>query len=669
MNSHSKEPISSTLLYYLLAVMLFCTAPHLSDAPWWLSLVIIATIVYRFMANHYHYPQLATWKIFAAICFFISLLYIEYGHLRSSQFFIGMLITLFWLKIIEIRYLRDLQVLLLINFYIIFTTLILHHELWVVFYLLFSVLANLALMLKVNAPAFNVQQISIHILKNLIIALPLSLILFVIFPRFHTPFWGVPVYHGKMGFTDTLTPGSLNALFNDERVAMRVTFTHPTKPNQYWTGLYLSRYNGLSFRATPEHAHTFSSLKIEPSTKPLDYEVLLEPNQKKWLFFLNTPLAGSPALKYAQAIGLTLQNAKPIRQRLAYRLKSGKPATKTLSTRERNRNLYFPKKANPLLQQWASTIHQKTGGNTQAIIAYIHHYLLNQPFWYRLTPKPIGRNMNQLDVFWFQTREGYCEYYASATTFILRAMGIPARIVVGYYGGEWNPIAKYLTIRQKNAHAWVEYWQKNSGWKRLDPTTFISPKRIDQTIREYYQNQNRYAQLSSWDTPNFHISWLEKLKLSLDSARFFWEKWLLFYNAERQQNLLKNIGFGQWDWVNLTQASIGSLLLFLFISMMWYTARTKRRKTPIAKAYQRVQEELKKLNVKTNATFSFKKQLSLLVKKHPKLVFEAEHYLSNYETLRLQQKNSTTTANTTKTVRLLKSLRVTLKKYRKTRAC
>src|SRR3990167_5554886 len=94
-----------------------------------------------------------------------------------------------------------------------------------------------------------------------------------------------------------------------------------------------------------------------------------------------------------------------------------------------------------------------------------------------------------MDSFWFDTQKGFCEHYASAVTFILRAAGIPARAILGYYGGKWNPITHSITMQQYNAHAWLEYWQEGEGWKLLDPSSFISRNRIDTNIQVRQQEQ------------------------------------------------------------------------------------------------------------------------------------------------------------------------------------
>jgi hypothetical protein len=262
-----------------------------------------------------------------------------------------------------------------------------------------------------------------------------------------------------------------------------------------------------------------------------------------------------------------------------------------------------------------------------------------------------------MDEFWFETRKGFCEHYASAVTIILRSVNLPARVVVGYQGGEWNPIAHYLTIQQRDAHAWVEYWEEGSGWQQLDPTFYIAPERIDQTILDQ-QNQrlNHTEYLGS-----YHLSWLQQSKLLLESARFLAERWLLFYNQDTQRNLLAHLGLGHWGVDKLLQAAIAFIILFIIIMGLWYLWWQKQSVDPLLIQYHLLQKEFKRFKVLIHPSATLIQQCQSLMNNAPNLSSLVTLFLSRYEQLRLQHSNSPSKENDKQTRQLFKEFLLKLK--------
>lgn len=659
----TNDTIPQKLTYYALIVMFICTLPHFTSAPWWLGLYIISIVGYRFIANYKHYPRVPAWKTLIMLVVILILLRLDYSQIISSQFFIGMLVSLFWLKAIEMRRIRDLRAITLINFYVIFTSLIVHSQLWIIVYMVIALSANLSLMIKLDAPNFGLRQLHIGMLKTLIIAIPMSLLLFFIFPRFSSPIWGIPMSPGKIGFGENMTPGSFSELFGDDSLAMRVTFNHKIDSAQYWNGLYLSHFDGNSWTFVSENDLEYIPLQPLKKTQKPDYEVILEPNSLKWVFFLNNPSSSTPDLLYNNSIGMILSNGKTITQRLAYGIKSQENKYKPLTKISRRQNLQYPTYTNYRLQKWALDLKNKTGANPQAVIAHIHYYIQQNNFWYRLSPKPTIQNFNQLDDFWFSTQEGYCEHYASAVAFILRAVGIPARVVMGYYGGEWNPIAKYLTVRQQNAHAWIEYWQEDYGWQRVDPTSFIPRERVDKTIRQFSESQNLPDVFNDWEVSRFKFLWFERARMSFNSAVFFWEHWLLFYSSDRQQSLMKKLGLDNWNWIQLSQLWIGCIILFMLAGILSHYIMQRKKVDPLIKTYHQLRNELNLLGVHTQSPSSITKELNMLADLHPNLKSTVKNFLKTYEELRYKLKNSNTLESRNETIILIKSLRKQLINY------
>jgi len=604
--------------------------------------------------SYYYLPPLALWLRAIIVISVVMLLGRQYGTFFSGSFFINALVAFFWLKIIELYTLRDLRVIILCTFYVIFTALVLQIKLWIFIYMILALMADVSLLLKLELPTVNFKTIFAPTLRFLLIAVPISLLMFFLFPRFSEPLWRVNLSAPALtGFNEKMTPGSVAELFQDDSTVMRVIFNSSILLNSYWHGLVLNYYDGLSWTSEPPLDSPLLPLPPLPDKQAADYEILLEPHQKTWLFYQGNPVGGWPNLQFSASSGLMRLDGKVIQQRFAYGLKIQAAPYQALSKLAFKQNLQLPAAANPRLRAWALVEKNKAPDN-KALVANIMHYIQQQPFWYRLAPADIGRDNQQLDRFWFATREGYCEHYASAVTFILRAAGIPARVILGYQGGEWNPLARYLNIRQKDAHAWVEYWNEGIGWQRVDPTSFIDRRRIDQAIIE--QSQLHNVDISEWDQYRLNMSLLERMRLSFDSAHYFIERWLMFYNQERQQGLLQALGIGPWQWQRLLQAWVGSLLLMLVLGALWYALRQKLPRDPLLAAYQQVQQELSRLHVKTTPPATLAQQCAELANKQPQLATVLHQSLAQYEDLRLRPKDSNHPRNRKATLSLFKKL-------------
>jgi hypothetical protein len=185
-----------------------------------------------------------------------------------------------------------------------------------------------------------------------------------------------------------------------------------------------------------------------------------------------------------------------------------------------------------------------------------------------------------VDEFLFQTRSGFCEHYASAFTFLMRAAGIPARVVTGYLGGEINPVDGYLVVRQSDAHAWTEVWLPNEGWVRVDPTAAVSPLRIERGRAAAVPE----AELALLERRNF--DWLKQVRYTWDAVANTWNQWVLGYNPERQGRLLSKFGVNDVSWQDLVvilAAVSGLIILVLSLSLLYRI--TARRPDPVQRAW------------------------------------------------------------------------------------
>lgn len=655
MQSNNKSNIKSVLI-----VMLLCYVPHMADLPVVFTFVI-ATIVYRLIAERFHLPLPNIWLRVFLILVSLGLLYWQYRILQSSGFYIGCLLIFTALKSLEAHTARDLRVLVLCNFYVILTVLLLHQELWIFPYIILGVLANLALMVKLTAPQVDLKGTSKHFIKHFLIALPISLLLFYLFPRFTHPLWRVPALsQTKVGFNEEMTIGNLSEVFNDDSNVMRVVFDKKFKPTLYWRGLVLSQFNGWSWKPANSEASQFTPLKLIETGMPASYEIMLDPHQKKWLFYQDNPIAAKPNLLFLPQVGLIQQNNSPVYYRLNYSLVDKLPTYQPINDEVRKQNTYLPPHGNPKLRAWAKQQFAAVKQNQQAMIAVIARRIYQENYWYSLVTANTGIQANLMDRFWFETKRGYCEYYTGAVAIILRSVGIPARVIVGYQGGKWNPVAQYLTVQQNDAHAWLEYWQEGMGWQRLDPVRFINPKRIDPTIHQKQADQATVGWLDSW-TQNTTLSWITRVNFMLESVQFFWERWLLFYNQDTQRALLQKMGLEKWNEIDLLQSFIAVLLVILAIAGTWYLIRQWCERDALLEEYHRLQHEMALLGIETQPPATLAKQLQELEAKYPQLEVLLRSYLHQYEQLRLHHAESKA-ENREAILKIFRGLRMQLKK-------
>lgn len=647
-----------SLKKHALWVTFICYIPHIATEPIWLFILFLAAIVYRLIADYYSYALLPLW---ARLILVLGCLFLLYGSSHSSGFFIRFLLAFIILKCLEFHSIRDLKVLVLCNFLLIFAALLVIQEIWILLYLFIAIIANLSIMLKLNTSEVTLRQISGKSTQQLLIAIPLGFLLFYVFPRID-PLWHIRTpAKGTTGFAETMTFGSIAEVFFDDSLVMQITFKGNPIVNGYWRGVILSSYDGESWNSSSYNSLSFSPLQELNENEIADYEILLEPNQTKWLFYEGLPGAARPNLLFSPDHGLIRQNIETIGQRFAYSIKVKPAQYVMLNSVIYNQEIEWPPNSNPRLNAWSKEQFAKTNKNVQAFIHFLHQYIYQYPFWYTLTVPNIPSGRNQMDSFWFDTQKGFCEYYASAVTLILRAVGIPARVVVGYHGGEWNPITHSIAIHQNNAHAWVEYWQEGVGWQQLDPTSFISPERIDQTIRT--------GQTDNLDLENYfdfsELPWHDKIKFIFESARFYSERWFLFYNRNTQQNLLQNIGLGQWNQGQLLQASVGSMVLFFIFIAIYYQWRQKQTLDSLLLEYHLLQKEFRKFNVSTHPPVTLIQQCKSIIMKAPNLNPILSSFIERYEELRLKQGSN---ENQKETIALFKKLRYTLRKACKQRA-
>lgn len=576
----------------LLLSALAALALHIQRLPLWLSLSVCGLVAWRYLIENYgwrHPPRLIRWcLLFAAVVAVFN----TYGTLLGREAGISLLALLVGLKILEIRSLRDYFVSVFLLYFLTLGAFLFSQSLLTAALAFAVAVVTTAAVVRLSLPnalpASEGLRLTVAILWR---AVPIMVIMYLLFPRIQGSLWGLPAdaFDAHTGLTDTVAPGSINELSSIDEVAFRVEFTgQAPRPRQlYWRSLVLSRTDGTAWSGAHE-AFTVNA-ELWPYSgvgEPIDYTIDYEATGRRWLVALDVP-ATVPAEATARP-GFILEAKRPVQERFQYEVRSY-PAHRAepLAPAARAFHLRIPRSMTRRVQALVSA-WQREADPVRAVLRYFHE----QDFGYTLTP-PLLRG-NFLDEFLFESRRGYCEHYAAAFALLMRHLGFPSRLVVGYQGGEWNSAGGYLVVRQADAHAWVEIWLEDRGWTRVDPTAAVAPERIELGMSALQALLAQGALPGELEPATIRAllegRWLvrqwHQLGMYWDAANTAWNRWVMAYGPERQRRFLQSLGFDAPSWAQVAATMIiglASLLLVLAATLLW----TRDKSDPVNVAYRR----------------------------------------------------------------------------------
>ncbi|MGM0451462.1 MAG: transglutaminase-like domain-containing protein, partial [Pseudomonadota bacterium] len=222
----------------------------------------------------------------------------------------------------------------------------------------------------------------------------------------------------------------------------------------------------------------------------------------------------------------------------------------------------------------------------EALVSQLMEHFRQEPFHYTLQPESLGEG-DTVDELMFETREGFCEHYASALGFMLRSAGIPARIVTGYLGGESGVDNEYLIVRQYDAHAWVQAWLPGRGWVRLDPTAMIAPERVENGLRDAMEEQGDFLEDNPFSMSRYRdLGWVNWMRLRLDAANYYWQRWVVGYEGQTQLSLLGRLP-GDIDrrMLGIITATLVAVLIMTGVGISVLRSRRRHFRDPWYRLY------------------------------------------------------------------------------------
>ena len=578
-----KPTVSSDRLLWTAGVVVGATLPHWVILSTWVPVLLCFCVIWRLAAALRGWPLPGgLMRIVLAFMAFIAVL-AEYRTVNGVEAGSALLVVMVALKFLESHTHRDQLVLMIISYFLVFASLLYERSLVTVLYLLGFVWFTTVGLLQLSRKGslLDTGPTAKLAARLLLQALPIMLVLFLLFPRLPGPLWGIPGTNtsARTGLSDTMSPGDITELGLSDEVAFRVEFDgRPPPAHQlYWRGPVLSNFNGRTWSSDGPGMRGRMTDTVEYLGDPVEYRVMLEPHGRRWVFALDMPQSWSADQGIRMESHYQLVRfPRSIRGRFDYRLTSFPDyrAQEQLSERQLDYYTRLPETSNPRSQALAKTWASESA-TPRGVIERAFDFFRAEVFYYTLTPPALGAHA--ADEFLFEAREGFCEHYASAFTVLMRAAGIPARVVTGYQGGELNStrLGEYFIVRQTDAHAWTEVWLEDEGWVRVDPTAAVAPDRIAFGL-------SRTA-LAGDALPGGALRfgpWARDLVLAWDALNTYWKEWVLGYGPELQRTLLRSLGFVEPHWSKLVLVGVIALALImgaLTLYLAWSYRRTRHR--------------------------------------------------------------------------------------------
>jgi len=562
----------------LLLALVLVAGPHALRMPWWLTLLTLGMYGWRAQLALGRAALPSRWQLLAVAALSLAAVFFEYRTLFGRTPGIVLLVLFSGLKLLEMRTHRDGAVVAFLCYFLIMTNLLYTQSIPTAALMCAALLAVTCTLVGFAAPrrALRANLRTGGLL--LAHAVPAALALFLLFPRVQGPLWGMPqdAYSGVTGLSDTMSPGNLSQLAQSDAVAFRAEFqgATPAPRQRYWRGPVLWEFDGRTWSMGQNWIERFEA---PHGDSRFAYVVTLELHNRTWLFALETA-ASLPERARLTNDGMIVSVA-PVRSRMRYAVES--VADAQIRDRERRgaleRALALPAEGNPraraLAAQWRAGA-QDDG----AVLLRAVDFFRGAGLAYTLEPPLLGRE--PIDEFLFDTRAGFCEHFSSAFVYLMRAAGVPARVVTGYQGGEVNSVDRIITVRQSDAHAWAEAYLPGRGWVRVDPTAAAVPGRIESGLARAVREGEPLPLLM-----RPQLEWLRSVRHNWEALAHRWNVMVLGYNPERQRDLMSSLGMRDADWRSLTAAMASALGVFTLLLLAW-SLRRLARPDPVQRAWQ-----------------------------------------------------------------------------------
>lgn len=580
-------------LAWVIAGLTLSVLPHITHIALWTVLIAGIAAALRMTVELKRWPLPPKWL--RTVVAFAALLGVlaNFRTINGIDAGTSLLIIMAGMKLLESNSVRDLTVVVFLSYFALFAAFLYNQNMMLLPYMIFTAwLLTVTLMRIHQTEAMSIREAAGATAKMFLQALPLAVLLFLFFPRLPGQFWAVPPREKAMtGLSEEMTPGDVSELSLSSAIAFRVRFEGDPPPprERYWRGPVLHHFDGRTWRrvATP-----YTHQEIVTSGATYRYRISLEPQERNWIFPLDMVTGWNRERAFRTGDFQLYARQPQIAVLTSFDLESS--PTYVTSTEIRNDLRHFdtviPRNRNTRTIELAKQMRERAGSD-EAFIQSVLTKFGSEEFYYTLQPPAL--DANAVDDFLFNTKRGFCEHFASAFTVMVRSVGIPARVVTGYQGGEFNSMGGYFIVRQSDAHAWSEVWLEGRGWQRIDPTAAIAPERIerglDAAISEQEEVPGRLLRQSEL---------LSQARMAWDAANTFWNDQVVQFGEVQQRWLLEKLNVKDPRWEYLGVAMILALLGFFGVLSAYLAWKFKpRSRDPIAHVYEQLCRKLAKLGV------------------------------------------------------------------------
>ena len=565
----------------MMAAQLLIITAMLRELPWWIVPVWLLGAIWhwRFRTAAVAYPGLPVKLLLVALC--VTAIVLKFPRAFALEPMVTLLVMAISLKLLELQQLRDYWLVILLSYFLLACGLIFDQS------LLSSLLALIeAVLLLMAQQSLRGRRPTRALFRHAGVlalqALPVMLFLFLVFPRI-APLWSVPLPgpSATTGMSESMQFGDIAKLSRSAAPAFRTEFSSEPPPaaERYWRGLVLERFDGWRWQRRSRFARSGHTAPAFPSPRDeaetYRYTVVLEPGVHDWLYTLTPGWIEREDIRYGG--GYQWFPKDPLTGRFRYEAYSRAMPRWEIDRATRALNRELPGRDNPraraLGQQWRDLPPAQV---VQEALAFLR----SQPFVYTLQPPLMTEN--NVDQFLFRDQRGYCEHFAGSFAFLMRAAGLPARIVVGYQGGEFNEREGYLLVSQSDAHAWVEVWLEDQGWIRVDPTGTVVPERIERGADAVLRGQPGY--LSGSPMSLRKLAWASRLRWAVDNMNYAWSRWVVNFDASQQDQSLRAL-LGEVNVRRLLLAAALMAGLPLALVAAWTLRGQRRRRLDPATQY------------------------------------------------------------------------------------
>ena len=598
---------------FLLAVITWILLPQIQHTPWWTSAFAACLLLWRARLAWTGGALPGRWLLAGALALAIAATWATHKTIVGRDAGVTLIVMLLTLKTLELRARRDAMVVFFLGFFVLLSNFFYSQSLPTALAMVLGLMGLLTALVNAHMTAGK-PPLTQALRTASLLALwgaPVMVALFLFFPRM-APLWGVPSddLAGRSGLSENMRVGEVASLAMDDSVALRIRFDtpggrEPPASSLYFRGPVLSQFDGRNWQAD-EMTDAMAVAQLQVSGEPIRYQMLVEPSKRRWLTLLDA-VPSEPQIPPGASVGRMRMSAnlqwmtlRPITDVLRVDAQSYTQFSYGPQKTEGNlqRYLQLPPGSNPRTAELGQQILAQAGASaaTPVLVTAALQRLRSGGYVYTLEPGVVD-NIHTADDFWFDSKQGFCEHIASAFAVLMRGMGVPARIVTGYQGGDRNSVDNYWTVRNSDAHAWAEVWIAGQGWTRVDPTGAVSPGRVGQ----FQRLQAPRGAIASAVGTFVNISTMEQLRAVWEAVNNRWNQWVINYTQSRQLNLLQNLGFESPSWTDLLRLLTASLSALALLWLGW--ARLTRPKIDEwTRLMQEARERLQRHGIASSAS-------------------------------------------------------------------